>query len=395
MIPALIIVLLFAIVMAAILPALLNRSQTAHSNRESTNASIAIDRMQEIRNISDQDRTEAEDEIKSSLLEDTRAEETAATQTIPFRYSLWIPIFLIGLSAGLYVQLGNPSLMFDSSQTLRHSTTDNTPSIDVMIRQLEEKIKQEPNNIEALQIAGQVYSSIGDTVKAEWTYRKLNDLSPGNPDYLAGLANVVILNNNDTYINEAETLVQQALTIDPQHQNALWISALGASSRGEIEQSIGQLEKLLSIVQDEDEVRQSLLSMIEQQRALLDNESAIEQKGKGKTLVIEVALDENISEQASKTDTVFLTAKAANGPPAPLAVRKLAAGDLPQTVSLTQAHSMISGMTIDHFDEIIVQARVSLNGTVQTHRGDLVSDSMLVAGEPDKPLSLVINQVLD
>ncbi|MCY4312984.1 MAG: c-type cytochrome biogenesis protein CcmI, partial [Gammaproteobacteria bacterium] len=265
MTPILIILLLFAVVIAAVLPALLNRSRIAQDEREQSNADIALERMQEIKGMDSKDRIEAEDEIKNSLLEDAKATETASSKIIPFRHSLWIPVFLIGVSAGLYFQIGSPSLMFDASLPAQAEATHTPESIEAMIRQLEERIQDDPDNIEALQIAGQVYSTIGDSAKAETTYRRLNELAPGNPDYLTGLANAVILNSNDVYTPAAESFVRQALTIDPQHQNALWISALGASSRGEIESSIEQLEVLLALVEDEEEVRQSLLTMIEQQ----------------------------------------------------------------------------------------------------------------------------------
>lgn len=395
MIAILVVLLILAIPIAAVLPALLNRSSIAQDHRSSFNTDIAIERMEEVTHIDGHERLEAEDEIKSHLLEDTRSKEVIADKIISIRYSLWIPVFLIGLSIGLYVELGAPSLMFNSSRTVQKDSSLSPRNIDAMIGQLEEKIKQNPNDIEALQIAGQVYATIGNTSKAESTYRRLNDLSPGNPDYLTGLANAVILNNQDAYTKEAETLIGQALAIDPQHQNALWISALGASSRGEIEQSIRQLETLLSLVQNESEVRQSLLSMIEQQRALLNNASISEEPPDGKLIAVEVVLGDGLADQLADSDTVFVIAKAMKGPPAPLAVRKLAVGDLPSTLSLSRAHAMIEGMTIDDFEEIEIQARVSRNATTQAAPGDLVSDSKMISGKQEAPTTLLINKVLD
>ncbi|MYB33690.1 MAG: c-type cytochrome biogenesis protein CcmI [Gammaproteobacteria bacterium] len=395
MIPILVILLLFVVAIVAILPALLNRSRISRDEREKSNTDIALERIQEVGDMDNEDRIEAEDEIKNNLLEDTRITETTASKIIPFRHSLWIPVFLIGVSVGLYFQIGNPGLMFDASLPSQTEVVHTPESIEVMIRRLEEKIEEDPDNLEALQIAGQVYLTIGDSVKAEAAYRRLNDLLPGNPDHLTGLANAVILNNNDTYTPEAESFVKQALTIDPQHQNALWISALGASSRGEIESSIEQLEALLTMVQNEEEVRQSLLTMIEQQRAMLNGESGTDQAGEGKTLIVEVVLDERLSGMVSSTDTVFVIARAANGPPAPLAVRKLVVGDLPITVSLSNVHSMIETMTVDDFEDIVIQARISKSGTAQSNPGDIASKPILISGDPENPLSLTINDILE
>ena len=394
MIPALIMLLLTTVAILAVLPVLLNRFRIEQNGREHSNTDIALYRMDEIQHMDHEDRIEAEDEIKNNLLEDTKTKQTLNNKIIPFRYSLWIPVFLIGISLGLYYQIGDPSLMFGTAQHPQTETTAIPENIEEMIRQLEEKIEQNPNNIESLEVAGNVYSTIGKSLKAEAVYRRLNDLSPGNPDYLTSLANAVILNNNDTYTLEAETYIKQALAIDPQHQNAIWISALGASSRGEIENSIEQLEFLLTLIQDEQEVRQSLLTMIKQQRALLNNNVENAEVDQGKILTVEIALDKNLFQYVSSNDIVFVTAKATNGPPAPLAIRKLAVGDLPKTVQLSSADSMIENMTVDQFEDIIIQARISKSGTAQRNSGDVVSNSIQISGEPEEILSLTIDEII-
>ncbi|MCY4218639.1 MAG: c-type cytochrome biogenesis protein CcmI [Gammaproteobacteria bacterium] len=394
MIPALIMLLLTTVAIIAVLPVLLNRFRIEQNGREHSNTDIALYRMDEIQHMDHEDRIEAEDEIKNNLLEDTKTKQTLNNKIIPFRYSLWIPVFLIGISLGLYYQIGDPSLMFGTAQHPQTETTAIPENIEEMIRQLEEKIEQNPNNIESLEVAGNVYSTIGKSLKAEAVYRRLNDLSPGNPDYLTSLANAVILNNNDTYTLEAETYIKQALAIDPQHQNAIWISALGASSRGEIENSIEQLEFLLTLIQDEQEVRQSLLTMIKQQRALLNNNVENAEVDQGKILTVEIALDKNLFQYVSSNDIVFVTAKATNGPSAPLAIRKLAVGDLPKTVQLSSADSMIENMTVDQFEDIIIQARISKSGTAQRNSGDVVSNSIQISGEPEEILSLTIDEII-
>ncbi len=394
MISILIILLLFAVAITAVLPTLLNRSRIAQDERDQSNTDIALDRIHEVKDMDTENRIEAEDEIRNSLLEDTESMEAVASKFIPFRHSLWIPVFLVGVSVGIYSQIGNPVLMFDGVQPSPAESAHRPENLEAMIQQLEDRIEKDPDNIEALQIAARVYSTIGNSTKAEEAYRRLNDLSPGNPDYLTGIANAVILNSNDTYTPEAESFVKQALTIDPLHESALWISALGASSQGEIEQSIRQLEILLTLVQDEAEVRQSLLAMIDQQRALPGNESGIDQ-AEGKTLIVEVVLDDNLSALVSSADTVFVTAKAASGPPAPLAVRELTVDDLPLTVILSSAHSMIDTMTVDHFDDILIQARISKGGTAEMNSGDIASEEILISGQPENRLSLTISEVIE
>lgn len=396
MTPYIVILLLLAVPIVSVMPALLNRTRIVIGDRVADNARIARERIEEIKNVDDRERLEAEDEIKNSLLEDARDKGTVASRVIPIRHSLWIPVFLIGSSIGLYAGIGDPTRLLESSESIREpGLSQPSGNIADMIRQLEERIEANPNNVEALEIAGQVYATLGDHDKAEITYRRLNDLVPGNPDYLTGLANAVILTNGDTYTEEAESFIRQALSIDPQHQNALWISALGASSRRQVEQAIRQLETLLTLVGDEESVRQSLMTVIEQHKSMLNDAGIGENGAGGRAVAVEVSLAPGLSGTVSGTDAVFIVARAANGPPAPLAVRKIQVSDLPRTVVLTQAHSMVEGMNIDAFDEIVVQARVSLTGVAQSSPGDLVSEPVPVSGQPETALSLLIDTVLE
>ncbi|MXZ80788.1 MAG: tetratricopeptide repeat protein [Gammaproteobacteria bacterium] len=396
MTPYIVILFLLAVPIVAVMPALLNRTRIVTGDRVADNTRIALERIKEVRNVDDKDRLEAEDEIKNSLLEDAQTGGAVASRIIPIRHSLWIPVFLIGTSIGLYAGIGDPARLLGSSDSIQEpGLSQSSGDVADMIRQLEERIEANPNNVEALEIAGQVYATLGDYGKAEMTYRRLNDLVPGNPDYLTGLANAVILTNGDTYTEEAESFIRQALSIDPRHQNALWISALGASSRGQVEQAIRQLETLLTLVGDEESVRQSLLTVIEQHKSMLNDAGIGENGATGRSVAVEVSLAPGLSGAVSGTDAVFIVARAVNGPPAPLAVRKIEVSDLPRTVVLTRAHSMVEGMNIDVFDEIVVQARVSLTGVAQTNPGDLVSESVPVSGQPETALSLLIDTVLE
>ena len=75
------------------------------------------------------------------------------------------------------------------------------------------------------------------------------------------------------------------------------------------------------------------------------------------------------------TDIVYVVAKAAAGPPMPLAVQKLTVADLPKMVRLDDSRSMVPEMNISNAGKIRVVARVSKSGSPAAAPGDYQAGS--------------------
>jgi cytochrome c-type biogenesis protein CcmH len=90
-----------------------------------------------------------------------------------------------------------------------------------------------------------------------------------------------------------------------------------------------------------------------------------------RSLKVSVSLDDNLKQQVSSENAVFIYAKATSGPPMPLAVKRLTVSDLPVTVELSDADAMIPTMMLSSFEEIIIGARVSKSGNPVAQPGDL------------------------
>ena len=90
------------------------------------------------------------------------------------------------------------------------------------------------------------------------------------------------------------------------------------------------------------------------------------------------------------TDTVFIFAKAVSGPPAPIAVLQRPASELPIDFLLNDSQSMIAGMNLSNFDEVIVTARITRDGdaTVALQGLEAKSDTIRIA--ENRHLSLTI-----
>jgi len=106
-------------------------------------------------------------------------------------------------------------------------------------------------------------------------------------------------------------------------------------------------------------------------------------------LELRVSLDESIT--LSGNETVFVYARAWQGPKVPLAIQKLQVKDLPKTVRLSADMAMAPGMTIDSFEDLELVARVSLSGGPSAKSGDWqVTIGPLKKTDRNKPQTLKI-----
>jgi cytochrome c-type biogenesis protein CcmH len=92
-------------------------------------------------------------------------------------------------------------------------------------------------------------------------------------------------------------------------------------------------------------------------------------------------------------DSVFIYARAASGPPMPLAATRTSIGDLPVTVTLDDSQAMTPQMRLSSFDQIIVGARVSKSGQALPQPGDLegISTPISITNQPS--IAVTIDRV--
>ena len=93
-----------------------------------------------------------------------------------------------------------------------------------------------------------------------------------------------------------------------------------------------------------------------------------------------VSLSDALKRNADPDDTVFVLARAAQGPKMPLAILRKQVKDLPVKFTLDDSMAMSPAMKMSNFDQVVVIARVSKSGNAMPQPGDLLGMS--------KPLAL-------
>jgi cytochrome c-type biogenesis protein CcmH len=112
-------------------------------------------------------------------------------------------------------------------------------------------------------------------------------------------------------------------------------------------------------------------------------------------ITVKVSLAPNLKAKVLPGDTLFVFAKAAQGPPMPLAIARLTAAQLPASVTLTDSMSMMPNLTLSKFSQIVLGARISKSGNAIAQSGDLQTFSAAVSNSRPEPIQLTIDRTVE
>ncbi len=112
----------------------------------------------------------------------------------------------------------------------------------------------------------------------------------------------------------------------------------------------------------------------------------------GQSLAIsgKVVIGPGLAAKGSPTDTLFVFAREANGPPMPVAILRATKKDLPFTFRLDDSSSMMPSRKLSDVGMVVIVARLSKSGQAMAQSGDLEGMS-----QPVKPGTEGITIVID
>jgi cytochrome c-type biogenesis protein CcmH/NrfG len=112
-------------------------------------------------------------------------------------------------------------------------------------------------------------------------------------------------------------------------------------------------------------------------------------------ITVNVAIAPNLRAKVLPGDTLFVFAKAAQGPAQPLAIARLTAAELPATVTLTDEMSMMPNLNLSKYSQVVLGARISKSGNAIAQSGDLQILSAAVSNSRAEPVQLTIDQTVE
>ncbi len=241
-----------------------------------------------------------------------------------------------------------------------------------MLQALKLKLQQNPEDARGWYMLGRSLMAKQSYDEAVVAFQRTYDLTGDEPAILFSLADALTMQNGGNLLGTPEKLVQRGLKIAPRDPKGLWLGGLAAEQRKDFSTAHRYWTTLLPLISDDQaSVRQvqALIARLEQ-----PDPDLVQTPGLTQTIELEVDIDPELKSRANADDTVFVYARATQGPPMPLAVKKLKLSDLPVTVVLGDSDAMIPSLKLSSFERITLGARVSRSGKLAAQPGDFFTE---------------------
>ena len=299
-------------------------------------------------------------------------------------------------SVWLYLAHGEPGVIENPSLAAARAPAPAAPqmSLDEMQDAIRDRLRQNPDDAEGWFMFGRVSMAKREFDKAVAAFQRSHDLVGDEPGVMFALADALAMQNGGNLEGEPESLVRRGLEIAPRFPNGLWLAGMAAEQRGDDAAAHRYWSQLLPLIRDDPnsarEIRALLASLEERNPALAQGEAA----SAAATLRLSVDIAADLRAKAAAGDAVFVYAKAMQGPPMPLAVRRLRVGDLPVRLTLSDSDAMMPALKLSAFDRVIVGARVSPSGNPVAQAGDFYTErDGISSADPPAQIELVIDRV--
>ncbi len=337
---------------------------------------------------------------------------TAALVAAPLRRGtprlyVAIVVLLPVMAFALYRMVGTPmALDPDASATAGRDA----PTMEEAIAELEAALQRDPAQPEGWRLLARAYAAQGERAKAREAYATALEQIPDDPELLIESAQArAQASPGNQFDDEALAQLRRALVLDPANQRAQWFIGVVQRQRGEDAAAVATWEALLPALDADTAV--ALRTQIGQARSaagmppLPDAPAAgmatdaADAPAAGDTggtpagaLRVRVSLDPDFAARVRLRGdaTVFVIARAAGGPPMPVAVERHALQDLPLDIVLDDGDSLMPTAKLSALAEVELVARISATGSANRAEGDIESGATRVRMPADAPVELVI-----
>lgn len=327
-------------------------------------------------------------EYQRQFIADNPAEDESSAATtgkgkwLPVVVALSIPF----IAVFLYLQMGASDAvtlrqLLEKRSQVYMETPHESGQLQYLTYQVVEQLKSlsEKHGEDPLYpvLLAQLYMDQGEFGLAVPRYRQAVTLMPEAPDIRAEYAQALFFAANNQVTDEMIQQAELALRLQPDNQTALGLMGIGNFHRENYREAIRYWQQALSLLPPMSASRGSLEAGIAAARERLgeapDQGAEGEKIAGGAALEVSVAASEAIDLPGDTT--VFIYARAWQGSPMPLAIRKITLADLPVTVTLDDSMAMSPAANLSSADKIELIARVSRSGAPVPASGDWQASS--------------------
>ncbi len=430
-----------AIALAWVVVPLLRRREAASVDRDRSNLAILRDQRRELESdlangtVTSEQYEAAVAELDRRVLDETQSARSGSIATPKRSGGLTAGVIAVVLpiaAAGLYVLLGTPAalspeLARQQAQAAGDEAHKITPDeLDQMLARLATRLEQEPNNAEGWAVLARSYAARGKPQEAVNAYERATTLVPDDAGLLADYADTLGLVQGRSLAGKPMQLIERALKADPTQWKALALAGTASFDAKDYRKAAEYWERAKASVPPTSPFAQSIDGSIAEARELgklgpapvvaaaapkappiapdASNPRATGTPtataaapaavaGGSGTVAGTVTLAPALAKSAQPNDTVFIFARAAQGPRIPLALVRKQVRDLPVTFTLDDSQAMSPDMKLSNFGEVVVGARISKTGNAMPQSGDLETISPAVK-LGTRGLALVIDRTI-
>jgi cytochrome c-type biogenesis protein CcmH len=386
--------------------------------RDAANLGILRDQSQELevdlRNglLTQEAYEQGKSELQARLLEEVKTSGQPAkkaprnpAKVLAIVMAILLPLFTVPV----YMKLGNTKAML-SPQEQSAAAGDGIIRTEEGLQELANELQDNPDNPNGWFMLARSYIEMKRYEEGAKAYEELVKLVPDEAQLWANYADVYAMAHGRTLQSpEVAKMLEQALLLDPNNITALALSGSVGMERGDYVVALTNWQKLYGFLQPGSPDAQQFKVSIQRARDLLAAQPGGKQKlaklpfdeapqqaaaNPAAAVTGKVTLSKALAAKASPDDTVFILARAAQGPPMPLAVFRKQVKDLPMEFTLDDSMAMRPEMKLSGFDQVVVVARVSKSGQGgRAQPGDLEGKSAAIK-PGTKGLNIVIDTVI-
>jgi cytochrome c-type biogenesis protein CcmH len=299
---------------------------------------------------------------------------------------LGLAAFVCFVAVGGYGLLGTPqglnpeavAAQAEAAETgAGHTIT--AAQIEAMVEKLVARLKERPDDADGWGMLGRTYAVLGRHDQAVPAFKQALQLRPDDAVLIADYADALAVTNGRSLEGEPARLIAQALKIDPNNLKALSLAGTAAFNRQDYAGALRHWEKMTQVAPGSELVQQIQAGIDEARKRMGGPPAApaaaqVAPKGTpatGAAVSGVVTLAASLAGKAAPDDTLFVFARAAEGPRMPLAILRKQVKDLPLTFTLDDSMAMSPAARLSLAGRVVVGARVSKRGDATAQPGDL------------------------
>jgi len=296
----------------------------------------------------------------------------------------------------LYLAVGTPDALRESARAVaRPSDAD----ILGMVDRLAARMKASPEDPKGWRLLGRSYAALGRYDESSQAYAQAVQRGGEDPDVLADWAEVMALAQNRSVSGAPEDLARRALALQPEHPKALALLATAAFERRDFDASLALWHRLQAALPPGSEEATQTAAAIAEVEGLRAGgaggapaasaaappatrppapaaaTASAPTAGAG-AVTGQIDLAPTLAARAAPQDTLFVFARARNGPRMPLAVQRSTGAQWPRSFRLDDSMSMGGGPKLSATDSLLIDARLTRSGNATPQPGDLVGQSV-------------------